>query len=157
MRTARQAVLDGVVMDVVDVVDQVVLVADRMLPETLLPDAAFTMASSRLGDGRLAAPAREPELGEQHFDACPANGEVAVALRELPDAVQMLGQQDDRGDLERVTDLDLAHGGPQGSAGWCFQQDRASPLGYHREEEHASGLEQASIVRHRNVRMCPII
>ncbi len=35
------AVLDGVVMDVIDVASQVVLIADQMFPESTLPDAAF--------------------------------------------------------------------------------------------------------------------
>ncbi len=148
VRTPREAVLDGIVVDVVDVMDHVVFVADRVLPEAFLPDASLPMAPPRRRNDNLAAAVGQPLLGEQHFDARPTHGEITVAFREFPDTVQMVRQQDDGCDLKRVLGLDLADGRVQTPSSRQTQEQRAPPLGDNREEEHPARLEYTSIVRH---------
>jgi len=48
MGTRGQAMLDRIVMDVVDVSYEVFFVADLMLPESLLPDASLAMPGPNL-------------------------------------------------------------------------------------------------------------
>jgi hypothetical protein len=45
--TSDQAIFHGVVVDVIEVSVQVLLVTNRMFPETALPNPAFTMTQPR--------------------------------------------------------------------------------------------------------------
>ena len=70
-------------MDVVDMVGEVALVAQDMLPIPLLPDI-FKIAV----------------LAEPRLDQAPARHEIGIAFRQGPDAVQVIGQDDDSVDSE---------------------------------------------------------
>lgn len=97
----RQAALHGIETDVVDVMSQVVLVADRVLKEPGLPDAAPTFLSLPRLDRPFAPARREPFAGESGSDGTPAGREVAVTPRQDPHRVQVIGQEDDGFDGER--------------------------------------------------------
>ena len=60
-------------MDVIDMVGEVALVAQDMLPIPLLPDI-FKIAM----------------LAEPRLDQAPARHEIGIAFRQSPDAVQMV-------------------------------------------------------------------
>jgi hypothetical protein len=83
-----EAVLDRVVMDVIDVIAVVGFVPDQVLAISTLPDAAFaaslTYGRSMFGDGYL--------LAESFLDPPPAAREIAVAGWQGGDAMQMIGQ-----------------------------------------------------------------
>ena len=83
-----EAVFHRVVVDIVDVVAVVGVVADQVLPIPALPDAALatslTYGRSMFSDGNL--------LAESFLDPPPAAGEITVARRERRDAVQVFGQ-----------------------------------------------------------------
>ena len=93
------AMLDRVVVDVVQVPREVVLVANSMFPVAPLPDRTFAFAASRCAD-RVVAVRRCP--AELPLDQHPAFGEVAVPVWKLPDAVQVIRKYDHGGNFERV-------------------------------------------------------
>ena len=64
MGTGAVRVLHGVVVDVVEVAIQVVLIANEMLPEAALPDAALLVTAARIGDGRFVAASGQVAAGE---------------------------------------------------------------------------------------------
>jgi hypothetical protein len=104
-------VLYRVVMDVIHVVSKISLVPDGMFPAPRLPDSRGS--SVAVGDLRHAqtgiAVFRKPGL-----DEAPACGEIGIVFRQLPDAVQVLGQYDDGIDLERALLADVSEGFAQG-------------------------------------------
>src|SRR5690348_6682930 len=91
----HQAMLDGIVMDVVDVPAKVGFVADRVLPKTALPDGTLA-AMIRLG----WRPSADSQARESGFDFPPAPGEVRIAFRQGHDRVQVVRKDDDCIDIE---------------------------------------------------------
>ena len=79
----RQAMLDGVVMDVIDMLYKVALVAQHMLPVAMLPNVFQSCM-----------------LAEPRLDQSPARHEVGIVFRQSPDAMQVIGQDDDGVDSE---------------------------------------------------------
>src|SRR5262245_19452100 len=93
---ADEAVLERIVPAILDVARVVGFVADKVLPEAALPDAAFIAR-----DADSAAPLRLRQcLREAALDQSPARREVAIARRQGPDRMQMIGQYDEGIDLE---------------------------------------------------------
>ena len=90
----HQAMFERVDVDVVDVRTDVVVVVQEMLPAMVSPrtTAAFTMNADA-----HAAPSQRG--GEARFDEPPAPRVVRVVRGQLPDAVQVFGQ-----DHRRVRD-----------------------------------------------------
>jgi hypothetical protein len=82
--------LDRVVTDEIEVRREVGFVADAVLPEASLPDAALVLLGA---DGGDALDLRQC-LGEGGFDLPPAGALVAVPVGQLPVAVEVLGQND---------------------------------------------------------------
>jgi hypothetical protein len=106
---SHQPMLDRADVDVVDMTRKVALVANGVLPVTPLLDAAFAPGSTALGNsfaGRQAA-------REARFDQPPAGGGIRVALRQCPDRVETIGQDDHRLDRERMVPPRLPKRGPQ--------------------------------------------
>lgn len=74
MRATHERVLQGIIVDVIDVMDQVRLVADAMLPEPLLPDPTLPVPLTCGGDGGFIVIC-DPSLGEMALDARPERAE----------------------------------------------------------------------------------
>src|SRR5260370_18483665 len=91
-----QPVLERINNAIFDVADIVSFIADQMLPEASLPDAAF---AARLANGAEPFLLRQC-FGEATFDQPPAGREIAVAGRQGPDRMQMIGQDDECVDVE---------------------------------------------------------
>lgn len=85
-----KAVFDGVVVDVVDVMLVVGIVADEVFPITPLPDAAF---ASSLACGAAVLDRRDA-FAELFLDAPPTTAEIAVSGWQGGNAMQMIGQDD---------------------------------------------------------------
>ena len=94
------SMFDRIVMDVFDMCSVVVFITDLMLPEATLPNSLLFLLGSGLGWCLLVTILAS--LGEQSLDQAPAGGEIAVTIRQSPDAVQMVGQQDKGVDSERI-------------------------------------------------------
>ena len=115
-------------MDVIDMVGEVALVAQDMLPIPLLPDI-FKIAA----------------LAEPCLDQPPARHEIGITIWQGPDAVQVIGQDDDSVDSEWPF---MAHGAKSiaqhvhGSGG---SKNGPATGSHHREEKAAAWLECASV------------
>lgn len=119
------------------------LIADQMLPEPPLPDAAFAARPANRAD---------PFLFWQRFrkaalDQPPAGRKIAVAGWQRPDSVQMVGQDDKCVDSEGMT---LPRRGDRlAQAGNLVHEQGLPPLQQvDREEKASAGDVRAMIVRH---------
>ena len=101
VETLRQPVLDRIVVNVVAVSFVFHFITDRMLPEASLPHAAPPVLAPAVGDRLLTPGDRQPRLRERLFQEGPATGEVAVAVGQRPNGMQVVRQHDDRTNLER--------------------------------------------------------
>src|ERR1044071_4817426 len=90
-RAADVAVFHRIDGAVVGVVTELFVVANAMLPEPPLPDAAFAAIDARpgeqLGLGKGA--------GEARLDHAPVRREVGVVLWQGPDRMEVFGQYDE--------------------------------------------------------------
>ena len=62
MRAVNQVVLDWIVMYIIDVIYEVLLVFNPVLPESSLPYAGFTVISSSFRDCCFAFSGSDPKL-----------------------------------------------------------------------------------------------
>ncbi len=84
---------DGVVMDVIHMAGKVGLVAYPMFPISMLPDGLFAVLPSRcVGCVPECVGAM---LGKSGLAQTPAGREVGIVGRQGPDAVEMIGHDDD--------------------------------------------------------------
>ena len=75
-----------IVVNVIDVPGQIFLVADRVLPETSLPQSLFSALVA------LETETVSDDLArEQAFDALPTSGKIRIVLRKRHDNMQMIG------------------------------------------------------------------
>ncbi len=142
--TTDEAVLDRVVMDVIDVVAVIGFIPNQVLPISTLPDAAFatslTYGRSMFGDGYL--------LAESLLDPPPAAGEITVSGREGGDAMQMVGQDDPCVDPEASPSCGV-HDGMLEEVQSPDQQVIAAPFQQvHGEEVGAALVPKASVIGH---------
>ena len=90
--------LDWIDMDVIDVRFQVVVIRDAAFPEAMLPDASLASCDPHrrtiLASGQSAAEAR--------FDSRPSPRIVGIAVRQPPEAMLVIRQDDDRDHVERL-------------------------------------------------------
>ena len=93
-----EPMLDRIDVAIFDMARVIGFVADQVFPETALPDAALVA-----GNANGAAPlAFRKRLREPALDQSPARREIAIAWRQPPDRMQMIGQHDERGNFEAV-------------------------------------------------------
>ena len=76
--------LDRIEMDVVDVIFKIAFITQQVLPVAVLP---YILECRVFAEPRLDQP--------------PARHEIGIAIRQGPDAVQMVGQDNDGVDIER--------------------------------------------------------
>ncbi len=96
-------------MDVVDMGGEIVFVADGAFPVAALPNAALRFCRAarwdRFGAGQAAR--------KGGFDQAPAGGKIGIAIRQSPDCVEMVGQDNDRLDREGMPGPHIAEGGAE--------------------------------------------
>ncbi|MCA1861978.1 hypothetical protein LE191_17855 [Janthinobacterium sp. HSC-3S05] len=120
--------LDGVVVDVIDVVCEVAFVTQDVLPIPLLPDI-FKIAA----------------LAEPRLDQAPARHEIGITIRQGPDAMQVIRKDDDGIDSEWPF---MAHGAEsvaQQIHGRGSGKNRPAVGRHHREKKAAAWLGCASV------------
>ncbi len=91
-----EAVFHRVEMNVVHMEGVILVIADGVFPETALPDGAFALAGAAGGNGLAGG----DFAGEVHLDGLPADGEIGVARRESPKAMEVIGEDHARVDVE---------------------------------------------------------
>jgi hypothetical protein len=151
-RAADVAVFDRVPVDVVEVTLEIVFVPDRVLPELRLPDSASAVALSALCDSDLGPAEFEPALSELRLDPLPAAGVVRVAFWHAPDCVDVLGQEHDRANVERVRRLTFADDVAEDRPGVFGFEDRTTVVSDQREEECPAGDMCSSPIWHSRKR-----
>jgi hypothetical protein len=96
-------------VDIVHMRSEILVVADGMLPEPPLPDAALPAAFARL----RTALAHGKAAGENRLDQPPSHREVIIAGWQRPYAMKMIGKHDPGIDGERMDTMNRAHRVPQ--------------------------------------------
>jgi len=94
MWTANQTVLDGVKVNIIDMSHKVIFITDSVFPKPLLPDTTFAVLEPGLRDLGLFATDTHPQLGEPALYAAPPFREIGIIVRQFPNAVQVVWQQD---------------------------------------------------------------
>jgi hypothetical protein len=89
------AVLHRIEVDVIEVPHEVVLVAQRMLSISPLPNPALAFGGAA---GRDPFPSGQ-SIRKAAFDQSPAGGEIRIAIGQGPDRVQ--GIREDHGSFDR--------------------------------------------------------
>ena len=117
------AMLDWVVMDVIEMRLKVVLVNDHVFLKPALPDTALALGHAR--DGTMLG--LRQTAGKSRFNTSPTIGIVGIAFRQSPQAMQMLGQYHNGNDMKRACALCLAKSSTQ-HIDVFNQQPLASPL-----------------------------
>ena len=96
MGTGNQFVLEGIVMNIIHVIGHIVAVFDKVFPEPSLPDAAPPFPFLGVGNFGFLESGGPIALGEMSLNHAPARGKITVAVRHLPDTVQMVRQENHR-------------------------------------------------------------
>jgi len=143
------AVFHGVIEDVLRVLPQVVLVADDVFPEPLMPDASGRLAALARRNGDFVAPGGKPSSGEGPLDLAPASRKVRIAAGERPDTVQVVGQQNRRKGFKGTARAGLLDGHSEQSASKGGPEQGTTRAGDDSEEECAAGDKGP-----REVRQC---
>jgi len=105
MWTGDVSVLNGIVMDVVAQPLKVRFISNRVFPESAMPEPAFSMLGARHASAisnlrHVSKPMRESSL-----DDAPTRREVCVTIRQRPYRVQVIRQEDNSVDRERMVAL----------------------------------------------------
>jgi len=87
-------------MDVFDMVDEIHLTLDLMFPKTALPDSLFFLPLS--GCRRCGLVLGSTLSTEITFYQTPTFGEIPVFMRQCPDTMQVVRQQNKCIELERM-------------------------------------------------------
>ena len=129
-------------MNVIDMPQQVLLVANGVFPEPPGPKCALVRFS---GVKRYSAIPEAP--CEAGFDQTPSCRIIGFVFRKSPECMQMVWQYDYRDRVERMASSCFTHRGAQGGDMPC-QHVRATVLQGEREEIHAARLAVATIGDH---------
>lgn len=81
--------LYGVVVDVINILTKVGLIANLVLPKSPLPDGLFPFALAR--DGLSLLVSLGTSQTKPGFDAFPSGRKISVTFGQSPDAVDVIG------------------------------------------------------------------
>jgi hypothetical protein len=135
-------------MNVIHVMSKVVLIPDRMLPETRNPDTTAPFLTTRQRHRLFGMTLFQPCFGKFLLDESPALRIFGIPLRQGPDGVKMIGKQDRPFDREGILRHALTHTVSEE----CTSGSEQDGLAVFRDngEEEGSTLDKASsIVWHR--------
>ena len=104
-------------------------ITDDVLPEPPLPDAPAAVSAARVGDRAFRSAGGDPFVGESLLDARPSRRKIRVPLRQRPDRVQVIGEQDERIDLERRDRAARVDRPAEQRAGEVVSEEPRSPVG----------------------------
>jgi hypothetical protein len=135
-------------MDVIEVLVVVVLTGDGVFPEAALPDAAFLPSNAGRIEGRFSSVLVAPLASELRFDERDAEGIAFVLFGKSPDAMQMIGEEDDGRNLERARALAFFDGGSEAFSSERRGEDVDAIVGDESEEIGAAGTVKAAVVGH---------
>jgi hypothetical protein len=143
--------LDGVVVDVIEVIIHVRLIVDGVFPKTSLPHATATLTTARVGSDLLGAADIEPTPSEISFDPRPTQRVTIVTGRQSPDRVEMIGKQHNRDHRQRKSREAFAHHRSEQTAGRLRGEQRRTAFRDNREEISPARNKVPSIVRQSHI------
>ena len=91
-------------MNVIDVPRKIAFIAERVLPITPLPKAALAFAGTARRNTFLGRQA----MREDRLDKTPSQRKIGIVFGQCPDGMQVIGENDDRIDIERMTPPNIA-------------------------------------------------
>ena len=141
-----QPMLHRVEVAIVYMRNKVRVIADRVLPETPLPESLFALAPLAL----VRASVRRTMARKQGFDLFPPYREITVAGRQGPDRMNMIRKNDHRVAVQRVLGHDRSIDGPQ-KVYFMGQGRRRSVDKRDGEEVGPAGDVEASIPWHEPI------
>jgi len=151
LRPPDEAVLYGIVVDVIEVRFEVAFVADRMFPKSALPNAASPFAEPRGRTLRLSPAALQPRPSELPLDPSPPQRIGVIARWQGPKGMQMLGQQHDSRDFKRVAQPTFPHRLAQQAPRRLIRKQSRPAFGNDREKVGSPRNEVATIIRHADI------
>ena len=135
---SHQTMPHRIVVNIIDMRGVIGLVANHVLPEPSLPDGLLTLRkAARVSvDWRMGAHER---LREPLLDETPSQRIFSVTLRERPDGVNMVGQDDERIDVEWMSSSDPIQTDLEAINGPDFRKDRTALVCHYGEEVGGTG------------------
>lgn len=147
---ASVLVPDGVVMDVVEMMAQLSEVADRVLPESSLPDTASALSQSGSRAILLGTSCREIVASEIGFNVGHPQREIGIAVGKGDNKVEMVGKENDGVKNEVVPQAASLQRVVKDCPGGLVGEDRSPALGNQGEKEGPARPEFPNVVRHGN-------
>ena len=135
-------------MDVFDMPLKIAFVSDGVLPVFRLENTPTVITLTAGGERLFLAPRGQPSTGKAGLDPSPTSRIGVIAGRKRPDRVEMLGQQDDRVDLERTANPAFAKRRSQEVSRSRVIEDRRATVGHDGKEKDPARHEIPSVVWH---------
>ena len=145
----NMAMFHRVMVDVIEMPGIVGLVAQGMFPKSALPYPPPPLSQTRTAPALFATARSQISRGEFLLDPAPPRRIPAIALRQRPNGVQMVGEQHQGIDAKRPASAAFAHRRPQAGACGIRTENRHAPFRHHREEIGTARYPHAPIVRHK--------
>jgi|GEM_PF-4469384 len=96
-------------MNVIEVVIEIVVVFNRVLPIFRLPNPPASIVFSPLRDNAFSSAIRQPALSELGFDPLPSSRVICISVWHIPDRMKVIVEKDGGDDFKRVGGLTLPH------------------------------------------------
>ena len=93
-------------VDVIAMPEVILLVSDSVLPVARLPNPAPPLAAALLGYIPIAPAVGKIFTGEKRLDLPPACGKIIIAVRQRPDAMKVVRQEDEGEEVKRKSAAD---------------------------------------------------
>lgn len=148
MRTISAPVLHGIVVNVITVPLEISVVPDGVFPEASLPHPSSAIALLRPTHRPLDAGGAQPGLREFLLEIAPPRREIMVAVRQGPDCMNVIRQEDDRVNIEGPACLCSPNGTAESIPCYRRAEDRRPIEGDDREEEGAARNKGSPVFRH---------
>ncbi len=147
-RFRRQSMFDRIEVDVIAVAKPVRFVAYAVFPVPSLPNTPLAMSCSVRGNWQRTTASRQKLLGEQAFDVRPSNRKVVVAVRQRPEAVQVVRQEHAGEHIEGPTSAHRHKCPPQRAASAGILKEFPTAMRHHREKIGRTILAPSDVIWH---------
>jgi len=89
----HQSVFDRIPVNVVEASLEIVFIANRVFPKSLLPNGSLSVFPARCRVRCFTASSYRKRPREAFFDQPPSQGVILDSIGQRPDCVQVIGQQ----------------------------------------------------------------
>jgi len=148
----NKAMLAWIPVDIVRTMLEIVFVADRMFPESWLPDTVFSTQALRLGDIGFRQSDGEPLVAEFSLDLLHSQRVSLITARQSHHQVPVIRKQHRGYKSKRMTPADRFDCRAKKFPSRIGRQNRPTVVSHHREEERPAWNIPPSIIRHGSLR-----